>query len=78
MVKAQPDPVPNSVVDVVVVLVVEALVDRLGLLQLSAGVGKDAVVLTHASGHRSHPCLAWFIGADGGARSRRRSGMAST
>jgi len=32
MAKAEPDPVPNIITDVAVVLVVEALVDCLGLL----------------------------------------------
>ena len=30
------------------------------------GVREELIVLSHALSHRSHPCLAWFIGADGG------------
>ena len=48
------------------VLVVEALVDRLSLLQASAGVREELVAFSHAFGHRNHPCLAWLIGTDGG------------
>jgi hypothetical protein len=49
-----------------VVLVIEPLVDCLGLLQPSAGISEEFVALNHAFGHRSHPRLAWFIRANGG------------
>ena len=55
MAKAEPDPVPNIIADVAVVLVVEVLVDRLSLLQASAGICEDLVAFSHAFGHRSHP-----------------------
>jgi hypothetical protein len=75
MAKAQSDPVPNSVADVAVVLVVEALVDRLGLLQLSMGIGEELVALSHAL-----PPASRLVHRSGwrDARGRRRSGMAST
>ena len=66
MVEAQPDPVPNSVADVTVVLVVGALVDRLSLLQAGMCVREELITFNHAFGHCSHLCLAWLIGADGG------------
>jgi hypothetical protein len=36
------------------------------LLQASADVCQEFVVFSHGLGHRSHPCLTWFIGAEGG------------
>ena len=59
MAKAEPDPVPNSKANVAVVLVVEALVDRLSLLQAGMCVREELITFSHAFGHRSHPCLAW-------------------
>jgi hypothetical protein len=64
--KVEPDLVPNNVVDVAVVLIIELLVDCLGLLQPSACISEEFVMLSHAFGHRSHPRLAWFIRVNGG------------
>ena len=65
MVKAQPDPIPDIVAGVAVVLVVEALVDSLSLLQASADISEELVPLGHARGYRCHPRLTRFAGADG-------------
>jgi hypothetical protein len=51
--EADPDQVPDVVVDVTVMLVVGTLVDGLGLLKADAGISQQLIAFHHVSGHRS-------------------------
>lgn len=53
--QAQPDLVPHRELDVMVMLVVGALVNHLGLLQGSTSVSQKFVAFSHAFGNRTHP-----------------------
>jgi hypothetical protein len=62
--KMQKGPVTDLVRDVAMVLVVEALVDRLSLFEPSADVSQKLVSLLHRLGNDSHPCITRLIRPD--------------
>jgi hypothetical protein len=66
VVKSQPNPIAHCISSFTMILVVVALVDYLRLLQAAMSIGQELILLSHALGHRSHPCFAGLVRADGG------------
>jgi hypothetical protein len=62
--KTENGPIADLVRDVAMVLVVEALVDRLSLLEPSADVIQKLVALLHRLGSDSHLCITRLIRLD--------------
>lgn len=61
MVEARPHLLTYSIGDDVMVLVVEVLVDVLGLLQAVADVFQELIVVSHVLGNGGHLRLTLFI-----------------
>jgi hypothetical protein len=64
--KAKECPVPNLICDLLVVLIILQLLDRLSLLEMEADVSQKGFPRFHFMCHRRHPCVVGLVGADGG------------
>lgn len=66
MAQTKPHPIAHRIADVSVMVVVEALVDGLGLLQAVTYVRQELVTFRHVFGDCRHSRFAGLIRADGG------------
>jgi hypothetical protein len=66
VVQTEPHPIAHDIVDISVMVVVEALVDGLGLLKTVTYVSQELIPFHHVFGHCSYPRFVGLIHADGG------------
>jgi hypothetical protein len=64
--QTRPNPITHCIAVIPVMVVVEALVDGLSLLEAVTDVRKEFVTFRHVLGNHRHPRFAGLIRADGG------------